>query len=96
MKETEIKARLLCRECETLFKLKGEDEVLKYVQPKLGKKKGFPLRGRLRLALSRDNHPEMPRYSGADLSMDMDKFTYFGLSIVWRGRRTIGQCSIEW
>jgi hypothetical protein len=85
MKENEIKARLLCRECEMLFKLNGEDEVLGYVQPKLGKKKGFPLSDRLRLALSRDNHPEMPRYSGADLGMDMDKFAYFGLSIVWRG-----------
>src|SRR5579885_933863 len=26
MKENEIKARFLCRDCETLFKLKGEDE----------------------------------------------------------------------
>jgi hypothetical protein len=85
VKENEIKARLLCRECETLFKLNGEDEVLKYIQPKLGKKHGFPLSNRLRLALSRDNHPEMPRYSGADLGMDMDKFAYFALSIVWRG-----------
>jgi hypothetical protein len=43
------------------------------------------LSDRLRLALSRDNHPEMPQYSGGDLGMDMDKFAYFGLSIVWRG-----------
>jgi hypothetical protein len=84
-KANEIKARLLCRECEILFKLNGEDEVLKYIQPKLGKKKGFPLSDRLRLALSRDNHLEMPRYSGADLGMDMGKFAYFALSIVWRG-----------
>lgn len=50
----------------------------------------FGLGERLRVALPRDYNPKDPdqsvnRYSGADLGVDMDKFAYFAISMVWRG-----------
>lgn len=85
-KAKHIRAHLLCFECEQRFDRNGESEVLYWVNPK----GDFRLGERLRVALPRDYNPKDPdqsvnRYSGADLGVDMDKFAYFAISMVWRG-----------
>jgi hypothetical protein len=80
--ENQIKDPLLCFDCEQRFDQNGESEVLHWINPK-GKRS--LLSERLDVALPRDSHPTMPRYSGADLGVDMDKFAYFAISMVWRG-----------
>jgi hypothetical protein len=79
----EIKDYLLCGECEGRFDQNGEDEVLKHIRPKVGK--SFPLHEKLRVALPRAIHGDVSRFAGYELDMDMDKFAYFAISIVWRG-----------
>src|SRR5258708_1146119 len=86
----ELKAHLLCRECEARFSVNGEDEVLKHVAPKYVLK-ALPLAERMRVAWARDNNPSAPRHDGRDFGIDTDKFAYFALSIVWR--RTIHEWS---
>jgi hypothetical protein len=86
-KEKHIKDYLLCSDCEQLFDRKGESEVLYWISPK---SKTFRLAERLRVALPRDYNPSNPdqsinRYSGLDIGVDMDKFAYFAMSLVWRG-----------
>ncbi|MGA8510014.1 MAG: hypothetical protein WB762_30760 [Candidatus Sulfotelmatobacter sp.] len=80
--ENEIKNPLLCFDCEQRFDQNGESEVLRWINPK-GKR--FPLSEMLKLALPRDYDPTLSRYSGSDLGVDMDKFAYFAISMVWRG-----------
>jgi hypothetical protein len=82
--EDHITSPLLCRECEQLFNRNGESEVLLRIAPKLAKK-SFPLHERMRLALPREDHPEIKRFAGYEVDCDMDKFGYFMLSLVWRG-----------
>jgi len=79
----EMKAYLLCEECEGRFDRDGESEVLRHVAAK--STKSFPLHEKLRLALPREQHPDISRFAGSDLGLDMDKFAYFAMSIVWRG-----------
>jgi hypothetical protein len=86
----ELKAHLLCRECETRFSVNGEDEVLKHVAPKYVVK-ALPLAERMRVAWARDNDPSAPRHDARDFGINTDKFAYFALSIVWR--RTIHEWS---
>jgi len=81
--EDEVKAYLLCIDCEEFFNRNGESEVLRHIAAKSVKR--FPLHEKLRLALPREHHPEVSRYAGYDLGLDMDKFAYFTLSVVWRG-----------
>jgi hypothetical protein len=78
----QIKHLLLCGACEKLFDERGESEVLLHVAPKMGHK--FPLREKLRLALPRETSPDLQRFAGDDLGIDMGKFAYFALSVVWR------------
>jgi hypothetical protein len=78
----QIKEHLLCRECEAKFEKNGESEVLKWLAPKA---KTFPLHERLRVALPRENHTELSRYTADDLGIDAAKFVYFALSVSWRG-----------
>ena len=80
--EKHIKDLLLCEACEDLFDQNGESEVMLHVVPKLVTR--FPLHEKLRLALPREDHPDLKRFSGIDLGIDMDKFAYFALSLVWR------------
>ena len=80
-----MKSPLLCFDCEQLLTQNGESEVLLRVAPKLAKKGTFPLHEKLRLALPREDHPELKRYAGYEVGLDMDKFAYFMLSLVWRG-----------
>jgi hypothetical protein len=77
-----IKNVLLCKACELRLDQNGESEVTRVLAPKVVD--GFPLHEKLRLALPRESHPELDRFSGDDLGIDMDKFAYFALSLVWR------------
>ena len=74
---------LLCDGCEMLFNKNGESEVLLHLATKSFKR--FPLHEKLRLALPREEGYDISRFSGADVGVDMDKFAYFALSVVWRG-----------
>jgi hypothetical protein len=85
-KDKHIKDYVLCFDCEQRFNRNGESEVLYWVSPK---SKKFRLRERLNVALPRDYNPRDPdqsinRYSGDDIGVDMDKFAYFAISIIWR------------
>ena len=86
----ELKAPLLCRDCEARFSVNGEEEVLKHVAPKYVLKR-FPLGDLMRLGLARDNDSSAPRFDARDFHVDTEKFAYFALSIVWR--RTIHEWS---
>jgi hypothetical protein len=77
-----MKARVLCVDCERRFNRNGESEVLRHIAPKSLKR--FPLHEKLRVALPRQVDSTTSRYSGDDLGIDMDKFAYFTLSVVWR------------
>lgn len=78
-----VKAPLLCLECEELFDQNGESEVLLRIAPKLRKR--FPLHEKLRVAHAREERPSVKRFAGYEIGLDMDKFAYFTLSLVWRG-----------
>jgi hypothetical protein len=82
-----VKDYVLCSDCEQRFDRNGESEVLYWVSPKSNT---FRLGERLKVALPRDYNPGDPdqsisRFSGADIGVNMDKFAYFAISIVWRG-----------
>jgi hypothetical protein len=77
-----IKDLLLCYACERLLDESGESEVMLHVVPKALKE--FPLNEKLRLSVARESYPDLERFSGIDLDIDMDKFAYFALSLVWR------------
>ncbi len=86
-KDNHIKDYVLCFDCEQRFDRHGESEVLYWVSPK---SKTFRLGERLRVALPRDYDHKDPdqsinRYSGDDIGVEMDKFAYFAISVVWRG-----------
>ncbi len=77
-----IKDLLLCNACELLLDQNGESEVLLHIAAKVQDE--FPLHEKLRVALPRESHPSLDRFAGDDLGIDMDKFAYFALSMVWR------------
>jgi hypothetical protein len=83
-KDKHIKDYVLCSDCERRFDQNGESQVLYWVSPK---SKTFRLGQRLRVALPRDHNPHdlSDLYSGEDIGVDMDRFAYFAISIVWRG-----------
>jgi hypothetical protein len=81
--QADLQEYLLCGDCETRFNTHGEGYVLKLIAPK---SKRFPLHEKLRLALPRSSGDRSAlRFSGEDLGLDMDKFAYFALRVVWRG-----------
>ena len=82
--EDEILSPLLCQVCETRFNRNGETEVLRHIAPKIAKKR-FPLHEKMRLGFARQEYRDIKRFAGYDIGMDMDKFAYFALSLVWRG-----------
>ncbi len=84
----EMTARELCTDCERRLDQNGESEVLRHVAPKSTKR--FPLHERLRLALPRDDFGGLARFAGYDVGLDMDRFAYFAMSIVWR------RAAIDW
>src|SRR5581483_1464834 len=75
------KEHLLCRDCETKFTRNGESEVLKWLAPKA---KNFPLAERLKLALPRQQFPDVSRFAAYDVGLDAAKFAYFAVSVIWR------------
>src|SRR4051812_15526269 len=80
--DIELKQPLLCRECEQRFDQGGESHVLEQIAPK--SRRTFPLRERMRVAYSRDADSSSSRFFGPDFGLDMEKFTYFAISVVWR------------
>jgi hypothetical protein len=80
--DAQMKAYLLCGQCEARFNQNGENEVLRWLAPKSSKT--FPLLDRLKVALPRHSGPSFVGFSGPDIGVDSDKFAYFLLSVLWR------------
>jgi hypothetical protein len=80
--ERHIKDLLLCSTCERLLDQGGESYVLSQIAAKVTDE--FPLHRMLSLALPRESNPDISRFSGDDLGIDMEKFAHFVLGIVWR------------
>ncbi len=78
----EIKAHLLCFDCEQRFDRRGESEVLKWLAPKAPNK--FPLSDRLRVALHVAQVPSYLVFRGVDINLNTEMFAYFALSVAWR------------
>jgi hypothetical protein len=77
----QVRAPLLCRECELRISEGGENWMMKQVWH--GKTQRFPLLDLLTIAM------EMPgskgtTFSGRDCGIDTDKLGYFALSVLWR------------
>jgi hypothetical protein len=79
--DMEVKIRLLCGDCEVLFNDSGESEVIKWIAPKA---KQFPLYERIKLAIPILTLQNPDHYSGTTLGVNMDRFGYFALSVLWR------------
>lgn len=79
----EAKKHLLCWDCEQRFNNCGESEVLGWIAPKLLKR--FPLHELLKESSPRESTAAYLRFSGNDIGVNMDRFAYFALSLVWRG-----------
>lgn len=81
--ERHIKDLLLCSTCERLLAEGGESYVLSHIAAKVTG--DSPLHRKLSLALPREHYPDVSRFSGDDLGIDLEKFAHFALGIVWRG-----------
>lgn len=81
----EIKAYLLCGDCEQRFNHNGENEVLRWLAAK-AKAGTSPLQKKLREVqpVFRDTPPSGDCYFASSLGIDAEKFAYFGLSLLWR------------
>jgi hypothetical protein len=79
----QMKAHLLCFDCEQRFNQLGEWEVLRWLAPKAPKEQ-FPLHDRLRVALPCGEIQGLSMYHGSDVGVDTEKFAYFTLSVAWR------------
>lgn len=77
-----MKEVLLCSTCESLLDQGGESYVLSQIAAKVTDE--FPLHRMLSLDLRRESYPDISRFSGDDLGIDMEKFAHFALGIVWR------------
>ena len=80
--ERHIKDLLLCSGCEHLLDEGGESYVLSHIAAKVTDE--FPLHRVLSLALPRESYPDVSRFSGDDLGVNLEKFAHFALGIVWR------------
>jgi hypothetical protein len=78
----QVKQPLLCFDCEQRFSNNGESHVLQAIAPK--SRKRFPLHDRMRVAWARDDDGYISRFHGPTFDLDMDKFAYFAVSVVWR------------
>jgi hypothetical protein len=78
----QMKAYVLCWDCEQRFNRLGESEVLRWLAPKA--RKQFPLHDRLRVALPCGEIRRYSVYRGEDVGLDTEKFAYFTLSVFWR------------
>jgi hypothetical protein len=78
----QMKAHLLCFDCEQRFSRHGESEVLRWLAPK--SIRDFPLHDRLRVANPCEDYPKLSVFRCRDVGVDAAKFTYFTLSVAWR------------
>jgi len=81
--DNEIKAPLLCFECEQRFSRNGESEVLRHIAGKIAKRP-VPLLEKLAPLAVKEEDETLKSYCGAEAGLDMDMFAYFALSIAWR------------
>jgi len=79
--DRQIKARLLCRECEQRFSERGEDYALSMVN----RGDRFELLQIVRAAKRYRQEGNQRAYFGNDLPVDRDALAYFALSVIWRG-----------
>lgn len=80
--ERHIKELLLCSMCEQVLGDGGESYVLSQIAAKVTN--DFPLHRTLSLALPRESYPDVSRFSGDDLGINLEKFAHFALGIAWR------------
>jgi hypothetical protein len=76
----DLKAPLLCRDCEQRFNRNGEHWVLK----KMCKGDAFPLLERLRVAVPISQDQSRIVFSGPAVGIPMQKLAYFAVSMLWR------------
>jgi hypothetical protein len=79
----EIKAPLLCFECEQRFSKNGESEVLGHIAGKIANRPS-PLLAKLKPLTVKEEDETLKSYCGSEAGLNMDMFAYFALSIVWR------------
>lgn len=78
----QARAHLLCSDCEARFNSGGEDWVLKNCWRS---RTQFPLHSALTTAIPFSSRNGARVYRGRAVSgIDMDKLTYFGMSVFWR------------
>lgn len=81
----EMKAFLLCGECEERLNNNGEREALRWIAPKAISRGHFPIGDRLKLVLPRWTMKAVNGYCGAAVGVGMEKLAYFAVSIIlWR------------
>ena len=80
--ERPVRELLLCSSCEQVLSDGGESYVLNHIAAKVTNR--FPLHMKLRLAVPRESYPDLSRFSGDDLGINMNQFAHFALGIVWR------------
>jgi hypothetical protein len=80
--DVEIKKPLLCQNCEQRLARGGETHVLEMINPKAGRT--FRLNDLMGVAYPRDTDPSISPFYGPDFDLDMDKFAYFAISVIWR------------
>jgi hypothetical protein len=76
----QMKDYVFCAECERRFDQGGEDYVLRQMRDNAD----FPLLERLNVSPPVDFSTKEGTYAGKALGIDMKKFGYFALSMVWR------------
>jgi len=76
----DIKAPLLCRECEQRFSRNGENWVLK----RMCRDGHFPLFDRLKLAIPTCQEENQLTFSGPAVGVLTEKLAYFAISMLWR------------
>jgi len=81
--DNEIKAPLLCFECEQRFSRNGESEVLRHIAGKIANKPS-PLLAKLAPLKVQEEDKTLESYCGGEAGLDMDTFAYFALSMAWR------------
>ena len=82
-KNDQMKAPLLCADCEDLFNKNGESWVLRYCnRPNTG----FKLHDLVRTVQPEVDQPDLKMYATSSIAeIEGEKLTYFLLSVLWRG-----------
>ena len=84
--QEQMRQPLLCGQCEDRFDRNGESHVLNLIAPKAGKR--FPLAEKMAVAPPRDFDGQIARVYALDFDIDVAKFSYFAISVVWRATQT--------